>query len=204
MGISERKERDRAEMRKNIIDAAMEMFTHEGYENASIRKIADKIEYSPATIYLYYKDKDELLYDVQAECFSRLVHAFKTEAADKEPFTRLQQIGAAYTKFGLSNPEMYDLMFIMKSPMNNVDDDEVWQNADDAFGYLAQCVKECMEQGILRFDDVWLGTLSIWAMAHGLISLNIRCRIKVMNLTEDQVAASITTSINTYLNQIRR
>jgi AcrR family transcriptional regulator len=50
MGISERKERERQEMRERIIEASMKMFIEEGYEKTSIRNIAEKIEYSPATL----------------------------------------------------------------------------------------------------------------------------------------------------------
>jgi AcrR family transcriptional regulator len=60
MGILERKEREKQEMRDLILNVATEMFIEEGYDKTSIRKIADKIEYSPATIYLYFKDKDEI------------------------------------------------------------------------------------------------------------------------------------------------
>lgn len=204
MGISERKERDKLEMRKNIIDAAMHMFTHEGYENASIRKIADKIEYSPATIYLYYKDKDELLYDVQAECFKKLVTIFKKDASVAEPFTRLGQIFDTYVKFGLNNPEMYDLMFIMKSPMNNLDDKEIWKNGNEAFEHVVTCVQECIDHQLIKFDNVWLGAFSVWGMAHGLISLDIRCRIKVMHMDESQILDAIHASIATYLNHIKK
>jgi AcrR family transcriptional regulator len=204
MGITERKERDKQEMRKNIIDAAMHMFTHDGYENASIRKIADKIEYSPATIYLYYKDKDELLYDVQAECFSMLVAIFKKEVTAAHPFERLKQICSSYVSFGLKNPEIYDLMFIMRSPMNNVEAHGDWQNADDAFGILASCVHECIEQGLIRFDDVMTGALTIWSMGHGLVSLNNRCRMKVMNLSEEQIVQAIYAAMNNFQNLIKK
>lgn len=64
MGISERKEREREEMKTMITTAAMKMFLEDGYAKTSIRNIADAIEYSPGTIYLYYKDKDELLFEV--------------------------------------------------------------------------------------------------------------------------------------------
>jgi AcrR family transcriptional regulator len=83
MGILERKERDRVEMRERIIDVAIEMFVQEGYEKTSIRNIAEKIEYSPATIYLYYKDKDELLYDVQAQAFEKLDQIFSETSMPK-------------------------------------------------------------------------------------------------------------------------
>ena len=63
MGIAERKEREKMEMHDRILQAATVMFLEDGYEKTSIRNIADKIEYSPATIYLYFKDKDELHQD---------------------------------------------------------------------------------------------------------------------------------------------
>ncbi|MBI5233035.1 MAG: helix-turn-helix transcriptional regulator [Deltaproteobacteria bacterium] len=62
MGISERREKEKKEMRGLILETAMELFLDEGFENVSLRRRADKIEYSPATIYLYYKDKDEILF----------------------------------------------------------------------------------------------------------------------------------------------
>ncbi len=204
MGISDRKERDKQEMRKNIIDAAMHMFTHEGYESASIRKIADKIEYSPGTIYLYYKDKDELLYDVQAECFSKLVELFQKEATDADPFKRLEQICHSYVRFGLENPEIYDLMFMMKSPMKNVHEHEDWENANDALSYLAKCVQECIEKSLIRFEHVWMAALSIWGMGHGLISLQIGCRMKIMDMDSDQIKEAIYASVSNYLNQIKQ
>ena len=203
MGISERKEREKQEMRKSIIDAAMHMFMYEGYENASIRKIADKIEYSPATIYLYYKDKDELLYDVQAQCFEKLVGIFSEKVNSEDPFTRLRQIGHAYIDFGLNNPEIYDLMFIMKSPMKSVEEYEAWHNGDDAFTFLVTCIAGCIERKQIIFTDVRHGALSVWAMAHGLISLNVCCRMKVMAMTQDQIEHGIYHALDSYLDTIK-
>lgn len=57
MGILERKEKQREEIRKMILEASMQLFVKEGFENVSIRKIADLIEYSPTTLYIYFKDK---------------------------------------------------------------------------------------------------------------------------------------------------
>ena len=60
MGILERKEKQREEIRKMILEASMQLFVKEGFENVSIRKIADLIEYSPTTLYIYFKDKNEI------------------------------------------------------------------------------------------------------------------------------------------------
>jgi AcrR family transcriptional regulator len=204
MGISERKEREKQEMRKNIIDAAMHMFTHDGYENASIRKIADKIEYSPGTIYLYYKDKDELLYDVQAECFSKLYDVFKKEATAKDPFKRLEQICHSYINFGLNNPEIYDLMFMMKGPMNKVHENDEWDNADDCLDHLTKCIQECIEKGLVHFDNVTVGILSIWSFGHGLLSLQLCGRMKITRMDDEQNKQLIYATVSNYLNTIKK
>ena len=72
MGVKERKARQKKFLRQEILDAASELFVKDGYENVSMRRIADKIEYSPTTIYLYFKDKAELLEQVCQETFARL------------------------------------------------------------------------------------------------------------------------------------
>jgi len=60
MGVKERREREKTETREIILDAARELFLAEGYEGVSMRKVAEKIEYSPTAIYIHFKDKDDL------------------------------------------------------------------------------------------------------------------------------------------------
>ncbi len=74
MGIKERRDIEKAEMKRKIKDAAVELIEQEGYENLSIRKIAAKIEYSPTTIYLYYKDKAEIITDMSADLYHKIEH----------------------------------------------------------------------------------------------------------------------------------
>ena len=73
MSIAERKQRDKEEMRHLILDAARDIFLSKGYYEASIRNIAEKIEYSPGTIYLYFEDKDEIFHSLHEEGFRRLL-----------------------------------------------------------------------------------------------------------------------------------
>ncbi len=72
MGTRERRERQKENLRQEIFDAASDLFSKEGYGQVSMRKIADKIEYSPATIYLYFKDKDDLLHQICEDTFAHL------------------------------------------------------------------------------------------------------------------------------------
>jgi AcrR family transcriptional regulator len=202
MSITDRKEREKQEMRKLIINAAMEMFAQEGYEKTSIRNIADKIEYSPATIYLYYKDKDELLYEVQREVFQLLYEALVADITAADPFDRLRQLLFSYINFGFNHPDLYDLMFILRSPMKAVEDDDDWANCAQAYQLLLTGIQECIDQ--LRYEDVGTAALAIWSCGHGLISLYIRERIKVAQIPEDQVKETILKTVETQLNLIRK
>lgn len=201
MGISERKEREKTEMKQLIMSAALKMFLEDGYAKTSIRNIADAIEYSPGTIYLYYKDKDELLYEVQGFAYGELLAAFRKNATSKNPVERLTQIGKTYVNFGLDNPELYDLMFIIRAPMN-VDETIHKANGDATFTFLINCLEECISQNLLRLKDVKMGALQVWSMSHGMVSLNLRCRLKIMEMTENQVRETLAASIEDYIESI--
>lgn len=86
MGIKERREREKEELRQKILDAAIELIARDGHEALTIRKLASRIEYSPRTIYLYFADKEALLEDVVEEGFRRtLAIRAKQARADEAP-----------------------------------------------------------------------------------------------------------------------
>ena len=176
MGIVERKEREREEMRKLILDAAQKLFLANGYEKVSIRNIADEIEYSPATIYLYYKDKNELLFALHQLGFAKMVEAFQPLLILTDPFEKLVEMGRSYIRFAVQNPELFDLMFIMTAPMDKLDKED-WVEGDQAFGLLVQVVQECMNSGVFRKHNVQATAMMIWSAIHGYTALFLRKRL---------------------------
>src|ERR1700746_4101221 len=116
MGIRERQERDREAVRRAILDAARELFVAEGYLNVSIRKIAERIEYSPAAIYGYFPSKDDIFFALAEEGFT---FPSETEAvarpASGAGTTPLDEIKAAMWRlydFSRAHPQYFALMFI--------------------------------------------------------------------------------------------
>lgn len=182
MGIQERKEREKQEMRELILRTAKQVFIEEGYEKTSIRTIADRIEYSPATIYLYYKDKDQLLFAIHELGFDALIESFRSLQEIVDPLERLRQLGYQYVQFAIDNPEMYDLMFISYSPMNALEkapEGSTWDCGHESFRTLCVIIQENMEQGLIRTNDLYVTALSVWSFVHGLASLHIRNRLKL-------------------------
>lgn len=176
MGLKERKLRQKRFLRQEILDAASELFVKEGYENVSMRRIADKIEYSPTTIYLYFKDKAELLEQVCQETFSRLTRHLRVILEQPgDPLERLRRGLIAYVQFGLENPHHYRATFMM--PIPDGLDQQKYASPDSpglqAFDFLRRCVFDCISAGKLHAKDPELTSQTLWCAAHGVTSLLI-------------------------------
>src|SRR5215475_12330982 len=176
MGVKERKLRQKKFLRQEILDAASELFVKEGYENVSMRRIAEKIEYSPTTIYLYFKDKAELLENVCQETFARLSsHLTRIFEQSGDPVERLKRGLLAYVHFGLENPHHYRATFMM--PIPDGFDKEKYKRPDSpgmqAFDFLRRCVYDCIAAGKFRNADPEMTSQALWAGVHGITSLLI-------------------------------
>ncbi len=172
MGVVERRARHKEALRRQILDAAREVFVREGYENVSMRKIAERIEYSPTTIYLYFKDKADLLNCLREEVFDALgdiVEKIVRESGD--PVSRLRKGLRAYVDYGLAHPNDYKVAFLIEGPFLNAPggiSDET-SAAFRLYDFLRQTVDECPFAGI----EAETATQSLWAAVHGITSLLI-------------------------------
>src|SRR5919109_4000075 len=116
MGIKERQERDREAVRRGILDAARDLFTTEGYRHVSIRKIAERIEYSPAAIYSYFPSKDDIFFALAEEGFHLLGDpATCAEAQAVPPLERIRAIFWRLYQFSREHPQYFELMFLDRS-----------------------------------------------------------------------------------------
>lgn len=177
MGIKERREREKAEIREKILEAARDLFVNEGYEAVSMRKIADRIEYSPTAIYLHFKDKEAVLRELCDADFITLGRQFGRIAGITDPIERLRETGHAYAGFAVEFPNHYRLMFMTPHPELDPDDSAVEKGnpEEDAYAFLKMTVADCIAQGRLRpeMNDVDLVAQVMWAGVHGVVSLHI-------------------------------
>src|ERR687895_21455 len=103
-----RREQEKEDLRRRILDAAAALFLEHGYEGLSMRQIAERIGYSATTIYRYYEDKDDLLFAIVQEGFLRFGKALARAAkSGEDPRRRFAALGHAYIEFGLKNPVYY-------------------------------------------------------------------------------------------------
>ncbi len=176
MGIKDRKERQKVEIKRLILDMARKLFLEEGFDKITIRHIAERIEYSPATIYLHFKDKDAILFELHTEGFNELYKRQQQVMKIKDPMSRLQKHAEAYLQFAMENKEYYDLMFIMRSPVKCIKDVQHWEIGMRSYDLLRQNVKDCIEAGRIPANGLESAAFSFWSLMHGMAALIIRER----------------------------
>ena len=177
MGIGERRQRDREVMRMKILDAARALFAEHGYEAVTMRKVAEKIEYSPTAIYRHFKDKETLVRELCSNDFVTLAQEFQRIARVRDPIERLRRVGQAYLNFGLAFPNHYRLMFMTYNPYADPEKMDLKQGNPevDAYAFLKASISDALRAGRLRpeYKDVELLAQTLWAGAHGVVSLHI-------------------------------
>jgi AcrR family transcriptional regulator len=205
MGVIDRKEREKVEKKRQILDAARSLFLEQGFEKTSIRNIAEVIEYSAGTIYLYFKDKNEILFALHVEAFSALMQAMQAGiVGEADPFERLISLGKHYLKYAFENPELYDLMFVMTAPIETLEyREEIWCDGERAFETLKLVVADCMTVGYFEGADNETISVMVWSLVHGLATLHLRRRTMIfpeekrIKLLEDAYA-QFTEILKTY------
>ena len=178
-GISARKEREKAEMRRLILDAALNIFRDKGYDGLQIRSIAEAIEYSPATIYLYYKDKNEIFFALQYEAAAVKKNHLLPAMQIENPWERMIEFGRRYIDFGMKHPDLYDLLFITRAPMEHIENQECWSLGLAVHSFFSETIQACVDQRYFKSTDTETIAYTLWCHAHGLVALFVRERMRM-------------------------
>lgn len=170
-----RRERQKAETRQAILDAARELFVTDGVEATTMRAIAARIGYTPTAIYHHFRDKDALIAELCMADFSALGQAMFKIGRIEDPVERLRRMGLAYTDFALDNPSQYRFMFMtpLRQPMVDAFGNVIKSPDEDAYGFLLHTVTEGIEKGVYRpeLSDAPELAQMVWGGIHGIISL---------------------------------
>jgi AcrR family transcriptional regulator len=190
------KSNEREDIRSLVLEKAKALFLQEGYANITLRRIARAIGYTPATIYLYFQSKDEILYELHNEGF-RLLYEYKMkigEAGTSSAMDRLLKGGEIYIDFALDNPDYYELMFNMPEPrkfmaLHKKDSDDY---AMRSYEFLRTSVQMCKNDGYFKDVDVDTAAFTFWSVVHGMVALIIRKRVPYPQAPTRQLAHEAT------------
>lgn len=173
MGFKERRQKSRHEFKAEILAAAMELFAREGYANFSMRKLATRIDHSPTTIYLYFRDKDDLLFHICEDLYATLLQNQQQLLCEgTSPEQALRALFWDYINYSLSNPEQYKVVFF-SNPYLYGSPDEYTQRDTMSLRYwksVCAVIEQCMQNGVFRPMNVDTFSIVLWSAVHGLVS----------------------------------
>jgi AcrR family transcriptional regulator len=178
MGIKERQDRERQAVREAILDAARDLFVNEGYRNVSIRKIADRIEYSPAAIYSYFASKDDIFFALAEEGFRRLDAKVRGARGHDDPIDDLRASWWAYYEFSKEQREFFELMFVDRSVPQIT---ELWSELafiQEMLAHAAARIQRCIDAGIFPAGtNAEVAMHVIWGALTGPCVIGSGCRL---------------------------
>jgi AcrR family transcriptional regulator len=173
MGIKERQERDREAVRRAILDAARALFVAEGFHNVSIRKIAERIEYSPAAIYSYFPSKDDIFFALAEEGFRLLGNPSAEGRRDVldglEPLQRIRAVIWRVYEFSRQHPEYFALMFLDRSVPRISKEYERFAFARESKRHVIAELQRCVEAGV--FPASVKPTVALRVLMAGLLGI---------------------------------
>ncbi|CAN5824002.1 TetR/AcrR family transcriptional regulator [soil metagenome] len=205
MGITERREREREALRTRIVESARDIVSEEGLEALSMRAIAERIEYSPGTIYLYFRDKDELVREVIQEGFQRMALWVQQEieagSPGDNPALQHRCMGRAYAKFALDNTAYFRVMFELPGVphMDCPSDAEahLHEFADEsAWGAMVATVQGAIDAGLITIRDAQEGAVISWGLVHGLTSLYLSGHLGMAITTHDEFLSMVERAMD--------
>jgi AcrR family transcriptional regulator len=177
MGSKDRRQREREEVRAKILDAARELFVTQGIEAVTMRKVAERIDYTATALYTHFEDKQTLLRELCDTDFLALRAAFARLARVADPIERLRRIGRAYVAFALEHPNHYKLLFMTAHPPLDPGQSGIERGnpEQDAYAFLRATVAQGLEVGRFRneLQDADLLAQVVWSGVHGIVALHL-------------------------------
>ncbi|OGD27493.1 MAG: hypothetical protein A2028_01375 [Candidatus Aminicenantes bacterium RBG_19FT_COMBO_59_29] len=177
MSVQVRKERERAQLRQKILDAALRVFAEQGYRKVSMRKIAALIDYSPTTIYRFFRNKTELLQTIAAETYGNLSARFEKIKAegDDNPLATLKSLIKGYIIFCVEKPDMFRLFsdFGSFEMENGIMYERLGGTRYQVYQSWFSLIKQSIESGCLELKDNTRIFLYLWDSVNGYISHRI-------------------------------
>jgi len=191
------------ELRNEILKAAAFIVEDCGADCVTMRQVADRIGYSPTTIYLYFKDKSALLRATVHEACAELADACETAAVGPRALDKLRQSSRAYVVWGIMHPGHYRLMFEFSEELQFTAED--LEMVRGCLAWQQATIAEAVAAGELPSSASASGVAQdVWAALHGATSLAASGRLAPGLESADgrQVVEAATRSADGLLNAL--
>ena len=153
-----------------MLSAARAMITLDGPGALSMRKLAQRLDCAPMSLYTHFRDKHDLLLALAQESFNALAVRLAAERSGP-PLKALRRLYLAYARLGLERPDDYRTLFMtpeVQPPRERKGPDQIYRE-NAAFAVSLDRVDACVKAGLLRGDAHAIATV-LWTTVHGAVA----------------------------------
>ena len=165
------------EFRSNLCRVAARRFAEFGYAGVTLRALADELGCSRTTPYRYFKNKEQILWAVRADGFSRLAEVQEAAVRDEpEPARHLEAVARAYLRFASDEPDSYRLMFETRDKIPTEPSAKQLAAVQRSQRPLFNAVSIAVGAAAVERHVTTVANL-VWAALHGVASLHLAHRL---------------------------
>lgn len=204
MGATERREREKLARKNHILDAARTLLFKKGIHSTTVNQIAKLSELSVGTIYLYYKNKEEIFAALQKEGFEILYKLIvKAEKAGSTPVEKVNNIAQTYVDFSENYKNYFDILnYFLSTPellfpptiKNRID-----KTAGRSLQILVDAIAEGVNSGVFKKVDPVKHAVTLWGALHGLIHFK---KLEETLLQNENYRDYINYMLNDYIKNL--
>jgi AcrR family transcriptional regulator len=205
MGAKERREREKEQRKKHILDTARMLLLEKGLNATSINQIAKRSELSVGAIYFYFKDKEDLYAALQIEGLDLLSQTIKQAIDDKcPPDDKIRKIALAYFRFSEEYKSYFDIInYFLASPGTIFSLDlksQIDERGNDSISILTEAIREGIEKGLFKTVDPRRQAIILWSAFHGMIQLK---KLEKTILAKDNHQSLYSEAVARFLDGLR-
>ena len=206
MGVAERRQREKEARRQAILDAARECFFKDGFEATTVSQITDRVELSTGTLYLYFKNKEEIYVSILEEGLDILYELMRgSEKPDVSAREILEGYSEAYYKFYTDYGQYFDIMFFLRRPDREIEleaelEEKLERKSLECLALVEAAIKKGIADGDFRMADPYEVSRVMWGTMNGLMLLHEK---RTEEITHQKLPRLIKVAISLYLDGIR-
>ncbi len=189
-------------LREDILHVSRTLLIKNGFSKMSMRKIAKEVDVSATSIYLHFKNKDELLLALIETSIAQLTEALKKELnPGDDPISKLEKMADGFIDFALNSPQEYEIIYMVRPEEMPKFPKEKFNQVRKIYEMLAAIIQEGKTQGVLDVEDSLLSAYTVWAQLHGVASVVISKRLDTRIPTDTFVKQAVDHIIQGFISQ---
>lgn len=189
-------------LREDILEVSRTLLVEDGFGKMSMRKIAKQAGVSATSIYLHFKNKDELLLALIESSIAKLAVTLEENLSDSDDsIAKLEKMAQAFVEFALNNPQEYEIIYMVRPEEMPKFPKEKFLQIRKIYELLAEIISEGSDRGPLRVDDPLMSAYTLWAQLHGVASVIISKRLDTRIPTGEFVSQAVDHIIQGFISQ---